>query len=309
MANTLTGIFNNIILPATLMASQAPKFKNAMYKRVWTYPQTKSANVGQVVNIDIPVVDEADVVDIGNGPVQIKDGVHTNVPITVNQNPSRALTIKDFDNIRSPLDFQRLYMDAMMEALLRKVNRSVANLANSFTTNTVVTSTSSNANSFARADVTTSWQYLRTAGAPDSAEDNSLILHHVPYSNMMSDNTWVQQNVVGTTAAEMTQQTARLMPAYNAVIDYDQTMPLTAAGKYTGLFFNRYAIGVVPIAPSLKSAPGFLEESVVYPGNGDLAFHVQLWLDPQNQGYVMHVHCVYGLAILRNSYGSLLQTQ
>ena len=308
MANTLTGIFNTIVLPATLAAAQAPKFKNAIHKRVWTYPQTKSATVGQTVSIDIPTVDEADVIDIGNGDVQIRDGVHTNVPIVVNNNPSTAWKIPDFDNVRSPLDFQRLYMDAKMEAVLRKVNRSIANLATSFDAYTAITSTASNVNSFARKDVTDAWINLRTAGAPDSLEDNTFIAHHVPYGNMMGDTTWAQESVVGINQAEALQQGARFSPQYGVMIDYDQTMPLTSGGKYTALMLNRYAIGVVPIAPTLKSAPGFLEESIVYPGNGDLAFHVQMWIDPKAQGYIVHIHCIYGLAILRKAFGSLLQT-
>lgn len=306
--NTLTGIFNSIVLPATLQAVQAPKFRNAMHKRVWVYPQTVSSNIGQTVSINIPTVDENDVVDIGAGPVQVKDGVHSNVPIVVNNNRSRSLKIDDFTRFRSPLDFQRLYMDAMIEAVLRTVNRSIANLATSFTTYAAITSTSAVANSFARADVTGAWTNLRTAGAPDNLEDNTLMLHHVPYGAMASDSAWLTQNIVGTPAAEGVQQTAKFMPAYNAMVDYDQTMPLTSGGKYTGLFFNRYAIGVVPVVPPAQRSAGFLEESIVYPGNGDLAFRVQMWLDPQQQGYIIHVHCIYGLAIIRPQFGSLLQT-
>lgn len=307
MANTLTGIFNNIVLPATIQAAQAPKFRNAIFKRVWMYPQAKSANVGQTVNIDIPTVDEADVIDIGNGAIQIRDGVHTNVPIVVNQNPSVSFKIPEFDSFRSPLDFQRLYADAKMEALLRKVNRTIANLTLSFDTYTAITSTASNVNSFARVDVTGAWTNLRGAGAPDNVEDNTLILHHVPYGNMAGDTAWAQESIVGINQAQSVQMGARFMPQYGCMVDYDQTMPLTTGGKYTGLMLNRYAIGVVPITPPINS-DSFIQESVVYPNNGELAFRVQLWRDPKEQAYVIHMHCVYGLAILRKAFGSLLQT-
>ena len=79
MPNTVTGLFQTLILPAVAKLQQPTFYRNSMIRKVYVQPQPQAGNVGQTINVNIPVVNENDVVDIGNGPIQITDEDQTTV--------------------------------------------------------------------------------------------------------------------------------------------------------------------------------------------------------------------------------------
>jgi hypothetical protein len=305
MANTLTGIFQTLVVPATAAGAQAPKFRNGMIERVYTQYRGMHGEVGNTLNVVIPKVNVGNVVNIGNGPISVQDRDHTTVPITIDQNQSDAAVIRSFDQIRTPYDLQVQYTDAMMEEVLRKVNGSIAALATTGNFNSYTTITGGT-NLFTRLNIASAWENLVLAGAPMNERDVFMIAHPIPYGTMIGDATqnFIQQYIVGEAGALAAQNTARLMPQFQAQIDYDQQMPVVAT-KYSALFFHRYAIALVPVLqPPAGSA--IVMETTVYPRPG-LPVRVQLWYDPQQQGYVLHMNCVYALKVVRPEFGSYME--
>lgn len=305
MANTLTGLFETHILPATA-ALQAPlMLRNSMVKKIYVQAQPQPGIVGQTINVNIPAASENDVVDIGNGPVQITDGTHTSVSLTVNQNKSVAKRIPDFDRARSPLDFRNFYLAPAIESVLQKINRSVCNLTTTSNFN-VHSSITGGADVFTRVTVAAAWANLVGVGVPITPGDAFFVTGHVPYSNMIGDdaNKWISESVVGINAAEMVQQTARLMPAFGAELDYDPMFYQPTAGSvYAGLFFNRHAIALVPVVPPSEDKP-HVQETYYTPDGTGLTFRIQYWYDPREQAWILHVHCAYALAVVRPNFGS-----
>ena len=309
MANNLTGLFETHILPATAELQTPLQLRNAMVRKVYIQGFPIPGRVGQTISVNIPVVAENDVIDIGNGPIQITDQDHTNVTLVVNNNKSKAVRINDFDRSRSPADFRAMYLAPTIEAVLRKINRSVCTLVSS-TNFSSYTSITGGADLFTRAHIATAWSNLTGAGVPFQPGDVHFVTGNVPYANMMADtsNSWIQDSVVGTAAAELVQQQAMFAPQYGAQIDYDPMFPQPSAGAtYAGLFFNRHAIAIVPVSVVDDNAPG-VQTTFYRPEGTGLVFRIQYWYDPREQAWILHVHCVYALNVVRPQFGSYLVT-
>lgn len=312
MANTVTGLFQTLVLPAAAELQQPTAYRNSMLSKIYVQGQPQPGTIGQVINVNIPKVSENDVVDIGNGPIQITDEDHDTVSLTINNNKSKALRIPDFDRIRTPVDLRTFYLQPAIESVTRKINRSVCNLAT--TTNfSTYTSITGGADLFTRANIGAAWANLVGAGAPMVQGDLWFVTGHVPYANMLADttNNWIQQYVVGESAAVQAQQTARLAPSFQAYIDFDQQFPQPSAGAtYSALFFHRAAIACVPVVPPRENKP-HVEETMygVLDGAGrptGLTYRIQFWYDPREQAWILHVHCVYALSVVRPAFGSYL---
>jgi hypothetical protein len=309
MANTVTGIFQTLVLPGLSMLKQPTALRNSMLSKVYIQNQPLAGTVGQTVNVNIPTVAENDVIDIGNGPVQITDQDHTSVQLIVNNNKSKALRIPDFDDIRSAENLVQFYMQPAIESLSRKINRSICNLVTSTNFNSY-TSITGGTKVHTRLNISNAWSNLRGTGAPDEVENQFLVVGHVPYANMIGDSTqnFLQQYVVGDEAATAAQQRAVFMPQFNATVDYDPMMPQpSAATTYAGLYFHRAAFALIPIAPPIGDKPNVKETYYQVPGSG-LNYRVQLWYDPREQAWILHIHAVYALAVVRPSFGSYLVT-
>jgi hypothetical protein len=308
MANTLTGLFQTLVLPATAQLAQPLALKNSMITKVYYQEQPISGTVGQVINVNIPVVAENDAIDIGNGAIQISDGDHTNVAMTVNNNLSIARRIPDFDKVRTPIDFKTFYLQPMIESLTRKVNRQVCALVTS-TNFSSYTSITGGDNLFTRANLASAWANLMGAGVPATPGDLHFVTSHIPYATMLGDATqnFIQQYVVGESAAVAAQQTARFMNQFQADMDYDQLMPLPTSTSYAGLFFNKNAIAFVPVAPPPENKPNVMETTYSPEGSG-LVYRVQFWYDPREQAWIIHINCVFALTVVRPNFGSYLVT-
>jgi hypothetical protein len=307
--NTLSGLFQTVVVPATAQIAQPLAYRNGAVKKITTVKQPLSGTVGQTVNINIPVVSENDVIDIGNGPIQVTDGDHASVSLTINNNKSWSRRIPDFDQCRTPVLFKELYLAPGIESVLRKINRQVCNLitATNFASYTSITGPAA---VFSRLNVAAAWANLVASGVPMTPGDVHLLVHHQPYSTMIGDDTykWIQQNIVGDTAAAQVQQTARLMPAFGADIDYDQQMPTPTGSTYSGLFFNKNAIAIAPVTPADQISKPHVEEMLFTPPGTDLIFRIQMWYSPDGQGLIIHIHAIFALAIVRPNFGSYLVT-
>jgi hypothetical protein len=310
VANSVAGLFETLVVPAATNGKLTPRFKNRGLDVCFNGYRSSYGTVGQTTVINVPIVDETKVTNIGSGAIALSDTATTPVNIVINQKLSSSRRIQSWDQIRSPLDLQEQYLQPMVEEVLRKSNRAVTSLFNptAFPTYAVVAGGS---NVFTRLNISSMWEnVLGTGGAPESEVDNFFITDQVAYGTMVGDSTqnFIQQFVVGEAAAVAAQQSARMMPVFGAMIDWDQTVPTVNVGKHGGLFFNRYAIGLLPV---LEPAPkdSYIRQMVMYPTK-DKKFPliVQFWHDPNNQGHVLHVFSQFGVAVINPAWGSYAET-
>jgi hypothetical protein len=306
VANTLTGIFETLVVPAGVQAAAALKFTKATIGcAFWDY-QSTHGTIGQTMNVDIPVVNEGDVVDIGSGPLQPSDTDHTTVSIVLQNHPSVSFVIKDWDKIRTPIQLQTLYMQPKLEALLRYCNRVFTSQINPTNFNVYPQFASTSTNEFNRIDLAGMWSNLADEGVPVYDSANMFMLTNpTVYSTMFSDTSFYQQFVVGTTAAEQAQQKALLVPQLNAVVKFDQQIGKDVNSKQIGLFFHRYAMAGICVTPPSNANVGPINETYLHPVGESPNFTVQLQMqyDIMQQGTVINLHAMFGTKVVRPEYG------
>lgn len=307
MANTTTGLFQTLVLPATAQLQAPTMYKNSMVRKVYVQEQPINGTIGQTISVNIPTVTENDVIDIGAGPIQITDQTHTNTTLVVNNNASKALRIPDFTQIQTPIQLRTFYLAPAVESVLRKINRGLCNLVNTTNFNSY-SSITGGADVFTRTHLATAKANLLGSGVPDVQNDLFFVTSQVPYMNMVADTSFWQAYQVGDLRGGEADITGRVTPLYNATIDYDQQFPQPSAGAtYSGLFFHRAAIAVIPVVPPPENKPHVEETFYQIPGSA-LQFRIQFWYDPREQAWILHVHCVYAQSVIRANFGSYLVT-
>jgi hypothetical protein len=304
MSNPTTGFFETHVLPAMVELTAPTQLANSMLRKIYTQRTPVPGRPGQTINVPIPTVNEGDVIDIGSGPIQVTDEDHTSVSLTVNNNKSVARKIADFDQVRTPMDLREFYLQPMIESLVRKIDRQVCNLCTSTNFN-VHSSITGGADTFERADLAEGWRNLVSVGVPMTPGAIHFVTSHIPYSGMIADTNLIQESIVGINAAESAQQRAMMVPAYGAQVDYDPLFLVPSAGTYAGLFFHRAAIALVPVTPTSPVGAAVQQTLYTIPGT-DLQARVQFWYDPREQGWILHAHAVFALAVVRPNYGSYM---
>lgn len=305
--NQLGGIFETLVVPAGVAAAAALKYTKATANSVfWGYESTHGT-IGQTMQVDIPVVNEGDASDIGGGPISPTDTDHTTVNIVLNAHPSVSFVVKDWDQIRTPMRLQQLYLQPKLEALLRYVNRLFTSQINATNFNTYSAVASTTTNEFNRTDLAAMWALLANKGVPVYDAANMFMLSNpTTYATTFADTAFYQQYVVGATAAEQAQQKALLMPALNAVYKFDQQIGVDTNSKQIGLFFHRYAMAGVCVIPPSNTNIGPIHETYLHPFADAPAFTVQLQMQYsiEQQGTIIHMHCMLGTKVVRPEYGA-----
>ena len=185
--NPTAGMFQTLVA-ATNSASENLRFRNALVESIFWQYQPIAASPYQTLNVIIPTVNEGGVVDIGAGPIQPVDYSYNNPQIQLTKNFSVSLVIKSWDVVRTPLQLRTLFIQPNMEALLRKINRSIVALFNAtnFPNYTLFTGASATASDFTRADIGQAWQNLVNAGVPvDDLADMFDLFDSIPEIRQM----------------------------------------------------------------------------------------------------------------------------
>ena len=137
----------------------------------------------------------------GLDPVQPQDSV--------------SFVIRDWDQVRTPLKLADLFLKPKLEALLRKVNRRVANFFTATNFNVSTTISGVGTAKFARGDFAAAWTALTNLGCPTEEEGDLFFLTSpTAYANTAADTTFNQQFVVGESAAIQAQQKGRLVDQF-----------------------------------------------------------------------------------------------
>ena len=313
MANNLNGLFTAVLTSATTNLQLMPEFANNFLDNTYTgytAGQTATAGIGQSVTINMPVVDEANVTEIGNGPVVLKDTNQVPVTIPADKKFSTTRRIQNFDQARSPIVMQSQYLRPMVEEVMRAANRYVAGVAyDGATVNATITGPASAYPAFSRQNFAAAWRTLINQGCPGA----NLIgmLDSTPFSNIVGDdsNKFISQFIVGDKAAETAQQTARLMPVFNARLDWDQHCKTRgAAGTFGGLFYHKMAIAFAPFTEEGLEG-SHIKRTIIFPTKGgNIPFMVQMWESGEGQGVVIHVALCCGAKMVKPEWVQYLQT-
>lgn len=310
MPNATAGLFETLTAAGSI-ATQNLTFQNAFLDSIYTEHRPVNGTVGQTLNITIPTVNEANVVDIGAGAIQVKDTSHTAVPIVLNTNYNTAFVVKNWDEVRTPRDLSTMYVQPFMEGLLRAVNRIIANLLTTANFNAYTIVSGAGADVFDRADITAAWTNLARQGVPvDDTSNLFFLTTPTAYGNMLAATNWINEQIVGKTAAEIAQQRAQLVTAYGAQLRWDQHVTNINAGRELGLLMHRYAIGMVTAIP--PGAPqGVLETGAVrtfaYP-RPNLPIVMEMGYSQVQKGMVIDMSAMFGVAVVRPDHGCLVQT-
>lgn len=306
--NSTTNLFQTVVAAAS-NAAEALRLKNAFVDAIYWDYQPVVATPYTTLNVIVPTVNEGGVVDIQSGPIQPVDYSYNPESITLNKNFSVSFVVKSWDQIRTPVDLQRLFIQPNLEALLRKINRTIVALFNStnFPNYTLFTGTSSTASDFARADVGTAWYNLVNVGVPiDTDPDNAfLLVNPLSYSTMLSDQSFYYQYIVGDDAAVTAAQRARLKAIFGAEVLYDQMLVPFNSGHQPAILMHRYAVAAVTANPP-PGGPN-VEETYILLKN-KVPVQIQMAYSMQDQGWVIHMHCMWGLSVVRPEMASLFQS-
>jgi hypothetical protein len=308
MANPTTGMFQTLVAAASA-ASQNLVYANSFVDAVYWDYQPVVATPYTTLNVLIPTVNEGNVVDIQAGPIQPVDYSYNQVAITFDKHFSESFVIKSWDQIRTPADLERLFVRPAFEALLRKVNRTLAGFAQNasgyFNSYSTVTGTSSTQSSFARADLTGAWTNLTNAGVPVDDEANmSLIVTPRTYGLMLADTTFSYQYIVGDANQQAAMNAAKLRTLYGINVKYDQHLTIASAGSDPALMLHRYAIACVTANPPSNDSPA-VEETIVMVRDR-MPVQVQMAYSLQDQGWVVHLHFYWGAKVARPEMGQYM---
>lgn len=306
MANTTTGLFETRVIPAAVSAAQALAYTKASLRAIYWDYKAEGGEIGQTMNVNVPVVNQNDAVDIGAGPLQPSDTDHATVPIVLANHLSASFVIKSWDKVRTPVQLQELYLQPKLEALLRQANGLVTALFTTGNFNAYAAVTSGAANTFQRGDLTKMWSYLAGNGCPVYQPNNlTFLAHPTVYGNMMADGNFFQAYVVGETAAQQVQQRAAMVEALNARILFDQQMP-TISSKYVGMFLHRWAVAGVCAPPPSNEELGQVQETTIYPvaEAPNFAVQIQMAYSLKDQGTLINLHTNLGFKIVRKDFGA-----
>jgi hypothetical protein len=308
VANSTSSLFQTVLAAAN-MASESLRFKNAFADAIYWNYQPVVATPFTVLNVIIPTVNEGAVVDIQSGPIQPVDYSYNPTNITLNRNFSVSIVVKDWDKVRTPADLQRIFIQPNLEALLRKINRTIVGLFNAtnFPNYALFTGSSGTASDLSRADIGTAWQNLVNAGVPVDTDPGNvrLLVNPLTYSTMLSDNNFNQQFIVGEAAAIQAQQKARLTALYGASVDYDQMLVPFNSGHQPAILMHKYAVAAVTANPP-PGGSNVMETYIKL--KGLIPVQIQFAYSLQDQGWVIHMHCMWGVSVVRPEMASLFQT-
>ena len=306
MANDTAGLFQTLVAPAAATAAQHLVFQNAFLRAIYWDYQPVVASPYKDLSVTVPTVSEADVADIGAGGLTPTDTAHSAFTITLDRHFSSSWVVKSFDDIRSPQDLSAKYIAPRLEALKRRMNRSIASLITVANFGTYSLISGAGADVFQRADLAGCWKNLAGAGAPlDDAANLFFRTTTTAYGNMTSDTTFAQEAIVGINDSQIAYQQARLAPLLGATVVWDQHLSNYNAGKEAGIFMHRYAIAGVTADP--PSSGGAVQEMTMLIAD-KVPVQLQFAYSLPDQGYLFNLHCFWGVKVTRPELGSLTET-
>jgi hypothetical protein len=306
MANTVSGLYQTVVAAAT-EASQALVYNLEAVDSCYMDYRPEPATIGQTLNVVIPAIRTAGVVDAGVGDISLVDVSETTVAIVFNKHPFDGLVIRDFEQFNSPQLLRRLFFDSAIKGIKENINAAVTALftTGNFTTNSAISTT---------AGIITTAQFLggmavlsdQRVPVRNDPENMSLLLPSVPYTKVLGDSNWTQAQIAGMKTAEFVRDRGIMPTAYGMTAKLDQQMPISGSvgsRTFTGAYMHRYSVAIVtrPLPPPDQKVVDFM-----YLDFSGIPIRVTLGYNQfPKQGYILTVDAGYGLKVVRENMTQL----
>jgi hypothetical protein len=319
--NQLGGLFQTLVA-ATSAAADNLEYANSFVDAIYWDFKPVVATPNTTLNVIIPTVNEADVADIGNGPLMPTDTDHNNIAIPYNRHFSTSFIIKAWDQSRTPQDLERTYLKPRMEALLRTVNRTIAQ---QFTTTNFGTSATpipgyaiaqgQTTGYFLRTDLTTPITNLVNEGVPmEASNDLFFLTSPQAYYSMVADQTMSYSFIVGEQESHDAINRGKLAMQLGAQPRYDQHLGQIAtslgfaSGKQPGILMHRYAVAAVTATPPpTDQQVSGIQEQIVWLKKV-LPVQIQAGYSLKDQGTIVNIHCFWGVSPARPDFASFINS-
>lgn len=310
MANDTSGLFQTLTI-ASSMATEHLKFQNTFLSSVYGEHRPIQAATGETFNIIVPTVDMADVQDVGDQGLTFADSKHTNTQVQISNNYATSWIVKNWTQVRTPVDLARLYIAPKIEGLLRRVNADLAGLVTTTNFSTHSITSGSGADVFDRADPLGAWTKMANVGAPvDDMENMFFITNPAGYAALLGDSDWTQESIVGASQAQQATQFARLRMLFGANVKWDQQLAAYNSGKIPAVLMHRAAIAMITALP-VSVPEEFRGQSTminyVNVGNG-ITVKLESAYSMERQGLMMSAGFAFGCKVARPEYGALVET-
>jgi hypothetical protein len=310
MANDTAGLFQTLTI-ASSMATEHLKFQNTFLSSVYGEHRPIQAATGETFNIIVPTVDMADVQDVGDQGLTFSDSKHTNTQVQITNNFASSWIVKNWTQVRSPVDLARLYIAPKIEGLLRRVNYELAALVTTTNFSTHSITSGSGADVFDRADPLGAWTKMANVGAPVDDMDNMFfITNPAGYAALLGDSDWTQESIVGASQAQQATQFARLRMLFGANVKWDQQLAAYNSGKIPAVLMHRAAIAMMTALP-VSVPEEFRGQSTIINyvnvGNG-ITVKLESAYSMERQGLMMSAGFAFGCKVARPEYGALVET-
>jgi hypothetical protein len=310
MANDTAGLFQTLTI-ASSMATEHLKFQNTFLSSVYGEHRPIQAATGETFNILVPTVDMADVQDVGDQGLTFADSKHTNTQVQITNNFASSWIVKNWTQVRSPVDLARLYIAPKIEGLLRRVNYELAALVTTTNFSTHSITSGSGADVFDRADPLGAWTKMANVGAPVDDMDNMFfITNPAGYAALLGDSDWTQESIVGASQAQQATQFARLRMLFGANVKWDQQLAAYNSGKIPAVLMHRAAIAMMTALP-VSVPEEFRGQSTIINyvnvGNG-ITVKLESAYSMERQGLMMSAGFAFGCKVARPEYGALVET-
>lgn len=260
------------------------------------------ASAGDTVNVPLPPVLTANVIS-ESGTVTPQTPSLGNAQIVLNRHIEATFGIPDVTKVLAVPDLMKTYMQPALIAVAEQIETDLLNLYVNF----VVNAATGGSTAMDEARIDTAETTLFTQKVPVKQGIN-LVVSPTAYSQMRQIARFTDYQNVGPAGQPPAVQTGEL--AANGTIKgfkvYRSQLVAKPSSTTYNLAFHRDAIALVTRQlPKPLPGTGAIAE---YANLGDFGMRVTMSYQPNSLAQQFTVDCLYGCAVLRNSFGVQVQS-
>lgn len=232
MANNFTAFFEQLVAGAGEY-NEAKVSQTALLDAVYKDVKPEAARIGKTIDVYFP--DVGPMTAINNGQLT-SSAVNPNYTSLVFQTRvGKALQFQDFEQWQTATDLAQKFFDPLYKRCREYLNGQIAAQITAANFNYSTPVVGKMQGEVQRGDQLKAWSKLATAKVPlDDGSKLRLLCHNDVYANMLNDDAWVRENVVGELIASRALTEGKVPNAMNFMPVWDQQMPSASARVITG---------------------------------------------------------------------------
>lgn len=232
MANNFSAFFETLVAGAGEY-NEAKVSQTALLDAVYKDVKPDAARVGKTIDVYFPDVGPMTAINNGQLTAAVVNPAYT--PLVFQTRVGKALQFQDFEQWQTATDLAQKFFDPLYKRCREYLNGQIASLISTtnFSYNTPVQGLV--AGEVQRGDQLRAWTKLANAKVPlDEGAKLKLLVHNNVYANMLNDDAWVRENVVGELIASRALTEGKIANAFNFMPVWDQQMPTSSGAVITG---------------------------------------------------------------------------